>query len=127
MINFDKNCESLSTLRLIINHQDAIKAIGTMFMVNAAEVIVDDLCNDNHSLYKTKESMDKRLNDVSLFALDSCKDFLLHFEESLIEFIKTAKVNKSISKLTYNRQGELDDVSVYIEVVKPSIQNQNHK
>jgi hypothetical protein len=87
-----------------------------MFLVSAAETSVDMLCDDNHDEYRTKVDMDNYLKCLQAIAGDMARDFCHDFQQSLFAYIANAKVNPIITRLAYDKQGCLTDITVSLEM-----------
>ena len=115
MIVFDKGVETVKTEALLYSHKEVVRSFAIMLMANAAESNLDMLL-DCPEEYPTKKDIDSVFNQINVVALDMFPDYINDLKYNIEEFLKTAKFKAHVSRLHYDKEGNLSDVDVELVV-----------
>lgn len=116
MILYHNTVETVKTNDILFYRPEAIRKLGIMMMVNAAEANMD-MVMDCPEEYKTKEDIEKVLNSLNEQALDMLEDHINDLRSSLESFLRNAKFRARVTRVDYSKaNGEMSDVHVELDV-----------
>lgn len=117
MIIYPPNIENLRTSNIFYSNKESIRKMALMLMVNLSEGAVDMVC-DMPEEYTTKEKIEECFNNVHEQALDLLDDYIFNLKQTLEAELKAMKYTSRVRRLDYSKTGELEDITVEIEVEK---------
>jgi hypothetical protein len=115
MIFHENDVETVKTNGVLYSQPDAVRKMAIMLMVNAAEANTD-MVLDMQDEYKSKEDIEGVFQAINEVALDMLEDHIADLRLSLDKFLREAKVTAKVRRLDYDKEGNLADITVDLDV-----------
>lgn len=122
MIRYENNCDTVKTTDVIFVGPEAIRKMGTMMLVSAAESTID-MVRDSHEEYGSKASIDAAFQTINAQALEMLDDVVSELRYSLEQFLRSANITADVRRLEYAKEGRLEDIllDLDVKVAKPTV------
>ena len=116
MIAYPRNVDTVKTNEVLYSHNEAIRNLGIMLMVNAAESNAD-MVLDMPEEYTSKPEIEAAFLHLNEQALDMMEDHIADLRRSLEKFLLNAKFRARVTRIDYSKaNGEMSDVHVELDV-----------
>lgn len=115
MIVYPGNVDSVKTNGVLYSQKDAVRSMAIAMLINVAEGNTDMVC-DMSNEYPTKGDVEAVFQGLHEVALDMLDDHIADLRISLERALREIKYTARVRRLDYDREGNLSDVTVDIEV-----------
>ncbi len=115
MINYEAIADMVKTNGVLYSQPESIRRLAIMMMVNAAEANTD-MIFDCSEEYETKQDIEGAFQALNEVALDMLEDHISDLRRSLETVLRNAKVAARVRRLDYNKEGNLADITIDIDV-----------
>lgn len=116
MIVYESGVETVKSNGVLYGNPDAVRKLGIMLMVDAAESSIDMIgdCSDE---YSTKAEMEAAFLHLNEQALDMLEDHIADLRRNMESFLRNAKVQARVIRVDYNKHtGNMSDVHIDLSV-----------
>lgn len=116
MIAYPRNVDSVKTNDVLYSMPEAVRKLGIMLMVNAAEANAD-MVMDMPNEYTSKQEIEAAFLHLNEQAMDMLEDHIADLRKNIASFLHNVKFRARVTRLDYGKaDGEMSDVHVELDV-----------
>lgn len=116
MILYHNAVETVKTNDVLFYSAEAVRKLGIMLMVNAAEANAD-MVMDMPEEYTSKPEIEAAFLHLNEQAIDMLEDHIADLRRSLESFLRNAKFRARVTRIDYSKaNGGMSDVHVELDV-----------
>lgn len=116
MILYHNTVETVKTNQVLFSHNEAIRKLAIMMMVNAAEANTD-MVMDMPNEYSSKAEIEAAFLHLNEQAIDMLEDHIADLRLNLEKFLQNVKFRARVTRVDYSKaNGEMSDIHVELDV-----------